>query len=84
MNFQFEPLKKFFTPNPINNEVAVLRAQVRVLQDILNEEEEKNAMVRRIMLSLVELEEVELPLFLALEIFDYLHMEIVEDLVDYK
>ena len=41
MNFQFEPLKKFFTPNPINNEVAVLRAQVRALQNILSEEEEK-------------------------------------------
>lgn len=82
MNFQFEPLKKFFTPNPINNEVAVLRAQVRALQNILSEEEEKNMVVKRIMVSLIDLEEVELPLFLALEIFDYLHLEIVDDLMN--
>lgn len=82
MNFQFEPLKKLFTPNPINNEVAVLRAQVRALQNILSEEEEKNMVVKRIMISLIDLEEVELPLFLALEIFDYLHMEIVDDLMN--
>lgn len=78
---KFEPLKRFFTDKKSNTEVEVLRAQVRMLQDALSVEEEYHKHTKNILLSIVELESVELPLPIVLEIFDYLHMDVAEDLL---
>ena len=76
---KFEPLKRFFTKKS-TDEVEVLRAQVRMLQDALSVEEEYRKNTKSILFSIIELENVELPLPIVLEIFDYLHMDVVEDL----
>lgn len=77
---KFEPLKRFFTSKKSNTEVEVLRAQVRILQNTLSIQEEYNKHTKNILLSIIEVESVELPLPIVLEIFDYLHMDVVEDL----
>jgi hypothetical protein len=74
---KFKLLKRFFTPN---SEIALLEAQVRVLQNALSVEEEYHKNAKNILLNIIELESVELPLQIVLEIFDYLHMDAVEDL----
>ena len=76
---KFEPLKRFFTKKS-TDEVEMLRAQVRMLQDALSVEEEYRKNTKSILFSIIELENVELPLPIVLEIFDYLHMDVVEDL----
>ena len=76
---KFEPLKRFFTKKT-DVEVEVLRAQVRMLQNALSIEEEYRKNTKNILFSIIELENVELPLPIVLEIFDYLHMDVVEDL----
>lgn len=76
---KFEPLKRFFTKKT-DTEVEVLRAQVRMLQNALSVQEEYNKHTKNILLSIIEVESVELPLPIVLEIFDYLHMDVVEDL----
>ena len=76
---KFEPLKRFFTKKS-TDEVEVLRAQVRILQNTLSIQEEYNKHTKNILLSIIEVESVELPLPIVLEIFDYLHMDVVEDL----
>lgn len=78
-SLNFKPLKRFFTKNS-TSEVEVLKAQVRMLQDALSVEEEYRKNTKSILFSIIELENVELPLPIVLEIFDYLHMDIVEDL----
>lgn len=77
---KFEPLKRFFTPKSSDVEVEMLKAQVRMLQNALSVEEEYRKNTKNILFSIVELENVELPLPIVLEIFDYLHMDIAEDL----
>ena len=76
---KFEPLKRFFTKKT-DAEVEVLRAQVRMLQNALSVEEEYRKNTKNILFSIIELENVELPLPIVLEIFDYLHMDVAEDL----
>ena len=78
-SLNFKPLKRFFTKNS-TSEVEVLKAQVRMLQDALSVEEEYRKNTKSILFSIIELENVELPLPIVLEIFDYLHMDVVEDL----
>jgi len=78
---KFEPLKRFFTEKKSTSEVEMLRAQVRMLQNALSVEEEHHRHTKNILLSIVELENVELPLTIVLDIFDYLHMDTVEDLI---
>lgn len=76
---KFEPLKRFFTKKT-DAEIEVLRAQVRMLQNALSVQEEYHKHIKNILFSIIEVESVELPLPIVLEIFDYLHMDIVEDL----
>ena len=78
---KFELLKRFFTSKKSTSEVAVLRAQVRILQNTLSVQEEYHKHTKNILLSIIEVESVELPLPIVLEIFDYLHMDTVEDLL---
>ena len=78
---KFELLKRFFTSKKSTSEVEVLRAQVRMLQNALSVEEEHHKHTKNILLSIIEVESVELPLPIVLEIFDYLHMDAVEDLL---
>lgn len=77
---KFELLKRFFTSKKSTSEVEVLRAQIRMLQNALSVQEEYNKHTKNILLSIIEVESVELPLPIVLEIFDYLHMDVVEDL----
>lgn len=77
---KFEPLKRFFTKKT-DAEVEVLRAQVRMLQNALSVEEEHHKHIKNILFGIIEVESVELPLPMVLEIFDYLHMDTVEDLL---
>jgi hypothetical protein len=74
---KFKLLKRFFTPN---SEIALLEAQVRVLQNALSVEEEYHKNAKSILISIMSDESVELPLQIVLEVFDYLHMDIAEDL----
>ena len=78
---KFELLKRFFTSKKSTSEVEVLRAQVRILQNTLSVQEEYHKHTKNILLSIIEVESVELPLPIVLEIFDYLHMDTVEDLL---
>jgi hypothetical protein len=78
---KFEPLKRFFTSKKSTSEVEMLRAQVRMLQNALSVEEEHHKHTKNILFSIIEVESVELPLPMVLEIFDYLHMDTVEDLL---
>ena len=78
---KFEPLKRFFTPKSTNVEITMLKAQVRMLQNALSEEEECHKNAKNILLSIIELESVELPLTIVLDIFDCLHMDVVEDIL---
>jgi|688.fasta_scaffold946329_2 hypothetical protein len=78
---KFELLKRFFTSKKSTSEVEVLRAQVRMLQNALSVEEEHHKHTKNILFSIIEVESVELPLPMVLEIFDYLHMDAVEDLL---
>ena len=77
---KFEPLKRFFTDKKSNTEVEVLRAQVRMLQDALSVEEEYHKNAKSILINIMSDESVELPLQIVLEVFDYIHMDVAEDL----
>lgn len=77
---KFELLKRFFTKSS-TSEVEVLRAQVRMLQNALSVEEEYHKNAKSILINIMSDESVELPLPIVLDIFDYLHMDTVEDLL---
>lgn len=76
---KFEPLKRFFTKKT-DAEVEVLRAQVRMLQNALSVEEEYHKNAKSILIDIMSDESVELPLQIVLEVFDYIHMDVTEDL----
>ena len=77
---KFEPLKRFFTDKKSSTEIMLLEAQVRMLQNALSEEEEYHKKIKDILINIIELESVNLPLPIMFDIFDYLHMDTVEEI----
>ncbi len=71
----YKPLKKFFNLTKENEEVKMLEVKVRMLQNALSMEEEHHKRAKSILLNIVEYENINLPLPIALEVFDYLNIE---------